>query len=103
MVVSFFKQRTEEGGEIKQEPLEETASLYLNNSFGFDLVAFLPIGWLLAFIDSRLQFLWILKIIRVGQLSFYLRDHVLLPIVHGYINRKQARALKNEQTRHDMT
>jgi len=89
IVLNFFKQELDESGNSKYEPLEEVAYKYFSNKFSIDVLAFLPIGWLMAVaIDSRLKFFWVLKAIRIGQMNYYLRDRMLIPVINSYIEMK---------------
>jgi hypothetical protein len=54
--------------------LSVVANKYLTGEFVIDLVAFLPFGYASVVIDSRLDFLWILKSLRIKNIALYLSD-----------------------------
>ena len=65
IVLNFFKQNLDEQGQSKNENLETISSKYLNSNFLFDLFLIFPTGYVMAYIDHRLKFFWIIKIFRV--------------------------------------
>ena len=67
IVISFFKQEVDEEGKSKFLSLEKLATKYLNSfQFKMDILAFIPFGLIFSLIDTRLDFFWILKAIRIG-------------------------------------
>ena len=59
----------DEEGNSKHETLINIASLYFKNGFTKDFITFLPLGYILSILDSRLSFFWIIKILRVSTLN----------------------------------
>ena len=65
----------EDGITSRLDPLNEVSWAYFNsNAFKLDILSFLPWGWMFGFIDERLKFLWVIKVIRIVKLNRYISD-----------------------------
>ena len=61
---------------------------YLKTDFSYDLISFLPLGYLGFLISEQLSFLWFLKAFRIRQLNEYLKDRMVVPIISKYFEHK---------------
>ena len=67
-----------------------------------DLMAFLPFGFMANLLgEEHIKFLWVIKAIRISQLNYYLRDHLLNPLINQYVARKQKKYLDDPKMRND--
>lgn len=82
IIVNFFLQEVDEEGNSKTEPLEDIAVRNLNSSsFKFDMLAFIPWGYFMTKVNPRNKYFWVVKAIRIGQLNYYLRDKMIMPMI----------------------
>jgi hypothetical protein len=72
------------------EALGDIALRNLNSSaFKFDMVALMPWGSIMCLFDARNKYFWAIKAIRIGQLNYYLRDKMIMPMIREYIQYRQ--------------
>lgn len=97
IILNFLKQKYDDDGIFsRMDPLHEVAQAYLNSyAFKLDFLSFLPWGWMFGFIDERLKFMWVIKVIRIVKLNSYISDRQLMPIVKTHIENKQKKFLKD--------
>lgn len=67
-----------------------------------DLIAFIPLGGIFSYFDGRLEFLWLLKAIRIKDLQFYMSDKFFKPLINFYIEFRQNSALNDPEKRKDI-
>jgi hypothetical protein len=87
IIMNFFLQDLDEGGNSLNKPLETVSSNYLRGRFLVDLIAFLPLGSM-TLIDERLKILWLIKAIRIRELNKILEYRNMRPIMVSYIEHK---------------
>ena len=75
---------------------------YFKGGFALDLLIFLPIGYFMSLIDSKLKFFWVLKAIRIAKMNQYVSNRKIIPLIVKYIDKKQKRAVENEKMRSDI-
>ena len=68
--------------------MPDVAKKYLTGEFMVDIIAFLPFGYASVIIDKRLDFLWILKSLRIKNLTIYLSDSMINHAIHNYVQSK---------------
>jgi hypothetical protein len=88
IILKFFTQGLNEEGNSKTDPLSTVAKNYFYGDFTSDLIAFLPFGYLSDVFEKQLDFLWIVKCLRITNLKIYLSDRMLNPLIKGYIQNK---------------
>ena len=66
IMFSFIKQGIDEEGNSKHDPMKEIATRYFCSTFIIDMIALIPWGYILSFIDYKFRVFWVLKIIRIG-------------------------------------
>ena len=70
--LKFFIQQNDDRGSPMNLSLSEVAQQYLTGMFLFDIICFLPLGFLFSLIDPKLKFMWLIKTFRLKSLKFYL-------------------------------
>ena len=82
IIINFFLQDIDEEGNSKMEPLADIAlrNLY-SSAFKFDMIALIPWGYFMGMLDSKNKYFWVIKAIRIGQLNYYLRDKMIMPMI----------------------
>ena len=78
------------------------AANYLKNQFVIDLIAFIPFGSIFSSFDNRLEFLWLLKGIRIKDLKFYMSVKFFKPLINFYIDYRQSEALNDPEKRKEI-
>lgn len=82
MILCLFKQKLEDDGKSRNDNLKTTALNYLFSlNFAFDFIAFIPFGYFFSYHDFRLQFFWILKLIRIRNLYYLFNNRNIYPLI----------------------
>ena len=100
IALNFFIQEIDDRGLSQNLPLFDVAQNYFTGAFLFDLVCFLPLGFLFSLIDPRLKFMWLIKTFRLKSLKFYLSQKFFDQWIVGYIEYKQSHSLHDEEKKY---
>ena len=85
------------------EPLGDIAVRNLHSSsFKFDMIALIPWGYFMNLADSKNKYFWVIKAIRIGQLNYYLRDKMIMPMIRQYIEYKQKHFMNHPKLKYGM-
>ena len=70
------------------------------------MIALIPFGGIFSSFDERLEFLWLIKAIRINDLKFYMSVKFFKPLINFYIESRQKGPLndpkKREETNEDL-
>lgn len=77
IVIKFFLQGLDVDKSSKQEDVATVANRYFYGDFQYDLVAFLPFGFL-GKVSQNLELLWVIKALRIKTLNYYMGNSKLL-------------------------
>ena len=101
--MNFFLQEIDEEGNSKMDPLGEIAVRNLHSSsFKFDMVALIPWGYFMTKVNDKNKYFWVVKAIRIGQLNYYLRDKMIMPMIRQYIQFRQREFVNHPKLKYDI-
>ena len=78
------------------QKLSVVAERYFKGEFIVDLIILIPFG-MLEFINPKLKVLWLVKDIRLKDLSIYISKGYINPIINNFIKYRQNKALDDEK------